>query len=88
MQDLILDREEITLLFGQNGELQETPADNDWQRLLVALQELADETTGEIEIPPRIAEKMRWHAFESGNHERETFLKSIFTRSMGRRLGR
>jgi len=85
MLDVVLDQEELDLLFRQKHD---TTADGRWKRLIVALQELTDETTGEIEIPPRIAAKIHHYAFASDDGEKEEFLKSIFARTLGRRLGR
>jgi len=85
MDPLILNAEEIEILFRQDPATKE---DGGWQRLLVTLQELTDEATGEITIPPRIIERIQRYAFDYGNGGWENALMAIFSRNLGSRLGR
>jgi hypothetical protein len=71
---------ELEILFRQDPA---TKDDGGWQRLLITLKELADPDTGEIEIPPRILERIRRYAFEYGNGGWESRLTSVFGRTLG-----
>jgi len=82
---MFLNPEELELLFRQDPA---TKDDGGWQRLLVTLQELTDETTGEIVIPPRIIERIQRYAFDYGQGGWEERLVGIFGRNLGDRLGR
>lgn len=57
-----------------------------WQSLLVTLQELTNEATGEITIPPIILEKISRYAFDYKQGGWEDRLKGIFERTLGPRL--
>lgn len=83
MRTIILNAEEVRILFEQDPF---TKDDGGWQRLLVTLQELTDQPTGEITIPPRILERIRRYAFSYGNGGWENRLTSIFGRTLGARL--
>ena len=85
MRILVLNAAEIEILFRQDPT---TKDDGGWQRLLVTLQELSDQPTGEITIPPRILERIQRYAFDYGNGGWEERLMSIFSRTLGPRLGR
>lgn len=77
---ITLNPAELEILFRQDPA---TKDDGGWQRLLITLQELADPATGEIEIPPRILERIRRYAFEYGNGGWESRLTSVFGRTLG-----
>lgn len=81
---MILNPAELEILFRQDPA---TKDDGGWQRLLITLQELTDPDTGEIEIPPRILERIRRYAFEYGNGGWESRLTSVFGRTLGPTLG-
>jgi hypothetical protein len=85
MRELILNAAEMEILFRQDPA---TKVDGGWQRLLVTLQELTDQPTGEIAIPPRILERIQRYAFEYGNGGWEDRLTAIFGRTLGPGLGR
>jgi hypothetical protein len=85
MRSFILNTEEIAILFRQDPA---TKDDGGWQKLLVTLQELTDRDSGEIQIPPRIFERISRYAFDYGNGGWETSLTSIFGRHLGPKLGR
>jgi len=55
-----------------------------WQNLLVTLQELTNEQTGEITIPPIIMDRIAHYATGQGGWQDR--LKSIFERTLGPRL--
>lgn len=57
-----------------------------WQSLLVTLQELTNEATGEIILPPIIMEKISRYAFDYKQGGWEDRLKGIFERTLGPRL--
>ncbi len=82
---ITLNAAEIEILFRQDPL---TKDDGGWQRLLITLQELTDQTTGEIEIPPRILERIQRYAFDYGNGGWENRLTSVFGRTLGPSLGR
>ena len=81
---ITLNPAELEILFRQDPA---TKDDGGWQRLLITLQELTDPDTGEIEIPPRILERIRRYAFEYGNGGWESRLTSVFGRTLGPTLG-
>jgi hypothetical protein len=83
MLNLVLNASEVEILFRQSAE---TKNDGGWQRLLVTLQELTNEATGEISIPPRIAERIRVYAFTYGNGGWEKRLTDVFGRTLGNDL--
>jgi len=85
MRILILNATEMGILFRQDPA---TKDDGGWQRLLVTLQELTDQATGEITIPPRILERIQRYAFDYGNGGWEDRLTEIFGRTLGQTLGR
>lgn len=85
MVTIILNPAELEILFRQDPA---TKDDGGWQRLLVTLQELTDEASGEITIPPRVMERIQRYAFEYGNGGWETRLLEIFGRTLGVGLGR
>ena len=80
---ITLNSAELEILFRQDPA---TKDDGGWQRLLVTLQELTDPDTGEIEIPPRIMERIHRYAFEYGNGGWENRLTSMFGRTLGSTL--
>ena len=55
MITVTLNAAELAILFRQDPA---TKDDGGWQRLLITLQELTDETSGEIIIPARIIERI------------------------------
>jgi len=81
----ILTPEEREILFKQDPA---TKNDGGWQRLLVTLQELTDDETGETSIPPVILRRLHRYAFFYGNGGWEDRLRAIFERSLGPNLGR
>ena len=85
MRTEILNAGEMDILFRQDPA---TKDDGGWQRLLVTLQELTDQPSGEITLPPRILERIQRYAFDYGNGGWENRLTSIFGRTLGDRLGR
>ncbi len=85
MRTVILNAAELAILFRQDPA---TKDDGGWQRLLVTLQELTDEATGEITIPPRVLARIPRYAFNYGNGGWEDRLTSIFGRTLGADLGR
>ena len=85
MRILVLNAVEIEILFRQDPASKD---DGGWQRLLVTLQELTDQPTGEITIPPRILERIQRYAFDYGIGGWEERLTSIFSRTLGPKLGR
>lgn len=84
MTNLILNSEEWDILCKQDPATKE---DGGWQRLLVTLQELTDESTLAITIPPRIMERIHRYAFTYGNGGWESRLLAIFGRTLGPSLG-
>ena len=85
MVAVILNDIEFEILFRQDPA---TKGDGGWQRLLVTLQELTDQATREIAIPPIILERVQRYAFDYDNGGWEDRLKSIFSRTLGANLGR
>jgi hypothetical protein len=85
MNTVTLNAKELSVLFRQSPT---TKGDGGWQKLLVTLQELTDEKTGEITIPARIAERIQRYAFDYGNGGWEARLTSVFGRTLGAKLGR
>jgi hypothetical protein len=85
MQSLILNAEEMELLFRQDPA---TKSVGGWQRLLVTLQELTNRETGEITIPPIILARISSYAFDHGEGGYENRLRAIFGRTLGHGLGR
>lgn len=57
-----------------------------WQNLLVTLQELTNDETGEITIPPIILGKIGSYAFKYTTGGFQGRLLSIFERTLGPRL--
>ena len=82
---ITLTPEEREILFRQDPS---TKDDGGWQRLLVTLQELTNEQTGEITIPPITLERIQRYAFDYGNGGWENRLTSVFGRILGPKLGR
>lgn len=80
-----LDAAELELLFRQDPA---TKDDGGWQRLLVTLQEMTDENTGELTLTPRILERIPRYAFDYHQGGWEDRLKGIFQRTLGVNLGR
>lgn len=85
MKTVILNAGETEILFRQDPA---TKDDGGWQRLLITLQELTDQSSGEITIPSRTLEKIPRYAFDYGNGGWENRLNSIFGRTLGPKLGR
>ena len=85
MKTVTLNQEEREILSRQDPA---TESDGGYQRLLVTLQSLLDETTGVIELPNIVLERIPRYAFDYGNGGWENRLKSIFSRTLGPNLGR
>lgn len=85
MKTVTLNQEERDTLNRQNPE---TESDGGYQRLLVTLQCLLNETTGMVELPDIILERIPRYAFDYGNGGWENRLKDIFSRTLGPNLGR
>ena len=85
MKTVTLNHEEQDILSRQDPA---TESDGGYQRLLVTLQSLLDETTGIIELPNIVLERIPRYAFDYGNGGWENRLKSIFSRTLGPNLGR
>ena len=81
---LILTPYEVAVLFRQDPA---TRDDGGFQRLLITLQELKDQT-GKIDLPERLRERIARYAFDYGNGGWEDRLTAIFARTLGARLGR
>jgi hypothetical protein len=64
----------------------ETGGDGGWQGLLVTLQNLLDEDTNEIYLPPHLVRRMGKYAFTYGQGGWENRLKAIFARTLGPKL--
>lgn len=80
---IILTPDEVEILFRQDSD---TKHEGGWQNLLVALQQLTNEQTLEITIPPIILERIGRYAFQYGNGGWEGRLRSIFGRTLGPQL--
>lgn len=63
-----------------------TKTDGGWQQLMVKLQEITDEATGQIVIDQPLLERIQRYAFTYGNGGWESRLVGIFGRSLGPRL--
>lgn len=55
---------------------------------MITLQYLLDESSGRIELPDVLLERIPKYAFDYGNGGWENRLKTIFARSLGENLGR
>jgi len=85
MQTVTLNEAEREILFRQDAS---TANDGGYQRLLITLQTLLNESTGEIELPAIILDRIAKYAFDYGNGGWEERLKEIFSRTLGDNLGR
>lgn len=85
MITVTLTPEELAVLFKQSAD---SKTDGGWQKLLVTLQELTNESTGSVQIPPIILERIQRYAFDYGNGGWEDRLTAIFGRTLGSSLGR
>ena len=85
MRTVTLNEDEKNILLRQDPA---TETDGGFQKLLVTLQYLVDETTGVIELPDILLERIPRYAFDYGNGGWENRLKSIFARTLGENLGR
>lgn len=59
-----------------------------WQRLIVTLQEKLDAATGSILLDRKDLERIPRYAFDYKNGGWENYLKSVFSRTLGPKLGR
>lgn len=82
---ITLNEAEQEILYRQDPS---TVNDGGYQRLLITLQTLLNESTGEIELPAIILERIPKYAFDYGNGGWEERLKGIFSRTLGDNLGR
>ena len=85
MRTVTLNEEEQEILFRQDPS---SASDGGFQNLLVTLQSLLNESTGEIQLPPIILERIPRYAFDYRNGGWEDRLKVIFSRTLGDNLGR
>jgi hypothetical protein len=80
-----LNSAEIDRLFQQDPA---TRSDGGWQRLLVSLQEKVNTATGEIDLDAGDLEKIPRYAFDYEQGGWEDTLISVFSRTLGPKLGR
>jgi len=80
MITVTLNQSERDVLYRQE---QASKDDGGWQRLLVTLQELTDESNGELTILPIVLERIQRYAFSYGKGGWEDRLKAIFERTLG-----
>lgn len=85
MQTVTLNEAEQEILFRQDPS---TVNDGGYQHLLITLQTLLNQSTGEIELPAIILERTQKYAFDYGNGGWEERLNGIFSRTLGDNLGR
>ncbi|MBA2744307.1 MAG: aspartyl-tRNA synthetase [Chthoniobacterales bacterium] len=85
MRTVTLNEKEREILSRQDPT---TESDGGYQKLLVTLQYLLDSESGTIELPAVLLERIPRYAFDYGNGGWEDRLTSIFSRTLGDRLGR
>jgi len=85
MMNIVLNSNEIAVLFQQDPT---TAGDGGFQSLLVRLQGNCDQSTGELHLSGNDLEKIARYAFDYGNGGWEDRLTSIFSRTLGPKLGR
>lgn len=85
MPQFILNSAEIDCLFRQNPS---TKKDGGFQSLLVKLQKQTNRSTGVISLNARDLERISRYAFDYGNGGWENRLLGIFSRNLGKSLGR
>lgn len=83
--NIMLNSAEVAVLFRQDPV---TAGDGGFQSLLVRLQGKCDQPTGKILLSGDDLEKIPRYAFDYNNGGWEDRLMSIFTRSLGPKLGR
>jgi len=82
---IYLNQREIGILFKQNPA---SIGDGGYQQLLVTLQKQLDPNSGKLTLSPQMQEKIARYAFNYGNGGWEDRLMSIFSRTLGKHLGR
>lgn len=83
MIKVILNEGEKEILFRQSPL---TGKDGGWQSLLVGLQRVLNEQTGEIALSSKILDRIQRYAFKYGNGGWEDRLRGIFERTLGPNL--
>jgi hypothetical protein len=59
-----------------------------WQLLIVTMQEKLDRVTGCLNLNSKDLERIPRYAFDYKNGGWESYLKAVFSRSLGPKLGR
>jgi hypothetical protein len=85
MTTLTLNAQELEVLNLQDPS---TKGDGGFQSLMVTLQNLTDQETGVITIPPIVLNRIPKYAFDYRIGGWEDRLKAIFSRTLGPELGR
>lgn len=80
MITVTLNESELEILYRQKSSEKKKGG---WQSLLVTLQELTNEETGEITLPAIILEKISRYAFDYQQGGWEDRLRGIFQRTLG-----